>query len=202
MSVDDPKAALRRRLLALRMDVSAARPDAGAALVEHWPEAWALPAGCVVAGYRALPGEIDPEPLMRHLASRGAELALPVTQAPDGPLLFLAWSPGDPLQRAAFGVEEPTGKAPARHPDLVLVPLLGVDRHGMRIGFGKGYYDRTLARLRTLAPVRAVGLAFSEQRLDSVPFDDHDQPLDALVTDSGFHLFGTDKPESGAGGRT
>ncbi len=185
MPSPDRKADLRQRLLAARRDAAAARPDAANALVSHWPVS-VIVAGKTVAGYVPLPGEMDPAPLMSTLAGAGAQLCLPVMPDGEGALSFQAWAAGDPLETRAFGVQEPRRDAPAVRPDIVLVPLVGADPAGTRLGFGKGYYDRTLAGLRQSGTVLAIGLAYAEQVLETLPADPHDEPLDGVLTDVEF----------------
>ncbi|MEA1943249.1 MAG: 5-formyltetrahydrofolate cyclo-ligase [Pseudomonadota bacterium] len=183
------KSALRQKLLADRIAAATRRPQAAADMAAHFAPTWRPEKGQVVAGYRPLHHEMDPGPLMAAFMEAGARLCLPVMQADDQPLLFRGWRPGDTLETGSFGVEEPVDRAPELVPELVLVPLVGVDRKGMRLGFGKGYYDRTLAALRAKGRVRTVGVAYAEQLVDRVPSEPHDQPLDALVTDAGWHSF-------------
>jgi 5-formyltetrahydrofolate cyclo-ligase len=174
------KTALRAELAARRAEAAAADPDAGTRLAATFPSELFPPAGAVVAGYVRFRSEIDPLPLMLRLAERGCRLALPRTppRAGAGGLSFHSWSPGEPLQRSAFGVLEPAPEAPRAAPNLILVPLLGFDRALHRLGYGAGHYDRTLAGLR----VAAVGLAFAAQEVDALPTEPHDVPLDAVVT--------------------
>ena len=145
-----------------------------------------LVSGRTVAGYAPLPGEMDPGPLMTMLSEAGAQLALPVMPEGEGALQFHAYAPGDVLERRAFGVLEPSRQAPIVEPDIILVPLVGADPAGTRLGFGKGYYDRTLGALRQKRPVLAIGLAYAEQVLETLPADPHDQALDAVLTDVEF----------------
>lgn len=182
MSLSADKAALRERMAQARAAASGADPDAGARLVLD------APAGAIVSGYIRFRTEIDPAPLMARLAAAGCILALPRTppgRAPGG-LTFHRWAPGDPLVKSAFGVAEPPESAEILEPDLVLAPLLAFDRAGGRLGYGAGHYDRTLARLRALKPVRAIGLAYAAQEVAAVPMDDTDQRLDGVLTPQGF----------------
>jgi 5-formyltetrahydrofolate cyclo-ligase len=142
------------------------------------------PCGTVIAGYSPIRSEIDPTPLMRTLAAQGAELALPVIAARDSPLGFRRWTPGDRLQHGPLGILEPSPDAAEIMPDLVLVPLAAFDRSGHRIGYGAGYYDRTLAVLRELKPVTAIGVAFAVQEIDIVPVLPHDVALDYVLTET------------------
>lgn len=193
MSSPDRKSDLRRRLIAARQEAARARPDAPRALLHHWPVDLMV-AGKTVAGYAPLPGEMDPGPLMAMLSEAGAQLALPVMPEGVGALRFHAYAPGDALERRAFGVLEPRREAQILDPDIILVPLVGADPAGTRLGFGKGYYDRTLEAQRRARPVLAVGLAYAEQVLEMLPADPHDQPLDAVLTDVEF-LGISSKPE-------
>ena len=144
--------------------------------------------GQVVSAYWPFRTEIDPRPLMRRLIHLGAQIALPVTPAKgaDQPVRFHLWSAQDILHPSAFGVHEPLPSAEVVEPDLLLVPLLAFDRQGGRLGYGAGHYDRTLERLRAIKPIRAIGLAFAAQEVGRVPTHDHDQPLDAILTERAF----------------
>jgi 5-formyltetrahydrofolate cyclo-ligase len=139
--------------------------------------------GQTVAGYSPIRSEFDPGPLMRALARRGADLALPVIVARDRPLLFRTWSPEATLVRGQLGILEPAADAPVVVPDILLVPLAAFDRAGHRIGYGAGHYDRTFAQLRRVKPILAVGLAFSVQQVALVPALPHDVRLDYIMTE-------------------
>lgn len=147
-------------------------------------------AGAIVAAYWPIRSEADPRPLARLLAAAGARLCLPVV---DGEAMaFRAWRADLDLVPAGFGALGPAADAPACAPDIVLAPLLGCDRRGGRLGWGKGYYDRMLAA-RDAAAARGagqrpfvVGVAFSCQLVAAVPMDAHDRRLDAIVTEEGW----------------
>lgn len=145
-----------------------------------------IAAGTVVAGYWPIGDEIDPRPLMECLAGAGCRLVLPVTAARGQPLAFRAWEPGDPLEPGPHGTFHPLASAPELLPAVLLVPLLAFDRQGFRLGYGGGYYDRTLETLRRRAQVRTIGLAFASQQVTAVPRDGHDQPLDLVATEEGL----------------
>jgi 5-formyltetrahydrofolate cyclo-ligase len=181
------KAALRQDLIRARAEAHQRNPEAGITLAAQWPQDWRLPAGCCVAGYWPLAGEIDPRPLMRRLADQGARLCLPVMQGAGKPLLFRAWRDGDQLGSGAFGVSEPVESAAPCDPDVILLPLVGADLDGHRMGFGQGFYDRTLCSLRMRRRVLAVGLAHSVQIVPVLPVEPHDECLDALITERGFY---------------
>ena len=149
-----------------------------------------IPGTAIVSGFSAIGEEISPLPLLTRLAADGHRLCLPVMPGKGMPLLFRAWMPGDPTRTAVWGIGEPLLSAPVLEPDVLLVPLLAFDARGNRVGYGGGFYDRTIAQLRALKPVVTVGLAFEEQRVDSVPHTAHDQRLDWVLTPSGpiaFH---------------
>jgi 5-formyltetrahydrofolate cyclo-ligase len=142
-----------------------------------------LPAGVVVSGYSPLKSELNPLPLMRALAARGAKLALPVVQQRGQPLIMRAYAFGDELGKGVWGIREPLPAAPEVFPDILLMPLAAFDRAGNRIGYGAGYYDMTLAGLRAMKPVLAIGLAFATQQIDQVPATERDEPLDLVLTE-------------------
>lgn len=143
------------------------------------------PAGRIVSGFSSINDEIDVRPLMRQLAEQGFSLALPVIAGKGKPLIMRAWKPGERLLKKTWGIEEPPPEAPGVHPDIVLVPLLAFDRDGYRLGYGGGFYDRTLARLRAIKSILAIGVAYDEQRVDAVPRDRYDEPVDWMLTPSG-----------------
>ena len=107
----------------------------------------------------------------------------------DQPLIFRAWRPADTLSVGPFGTLQPEATRAEVEPDLLLVPFLAADRDGYRLGYGAGYYDRTLDHLRARRPVQAVGVGFDLQRLESVPRDAGDQRLDWLLTEAGAFAF-------------
>jgi len=109
-----------------------------------------------VSGFSPLKSEISPLPLLRRLADAGASLALPVVLGRGQPLVMRAWSFGAPLVSGVWGIREPPADAPELNPDILIVPLLAFDRRGHRIGYGAGYYDMTIARLRAMKPVAAI----------------------------------------------
>lgn len=134
--------------------------------------------------YWPLPEELDARPLAEALIARGQAVALPVMQGAGQPLLFRRWQPGDRLRKVRFGVREPEASAPLQDPDVMLVPLLAFDRRGYRMGYGGGFYDRSLAEARGRRAVVAVGLAFAGQECAAVPHDARDQRLDLVVTEA------------------
>ncbi|HEX6102321.1 MAG TPA: 5-formyltetrahydrofolate cyclo-ligase [Alphaproteobacteria bacterium] len=146
-------------------------------LVEaHWP-------GAVASGFWPFGPEIDVRPILYHLHAAGHPIALPVVIKRGLPLLFRAWTPGKALVEGSFGVPRPDKDQPELTPELLIVPLLAFDRAGYRLGYGGGFYDRTLAGLRQNGRVLAVGVAFSAQEVSSIPRDATDERLDWMVTE-------------------
>jgi 5-formyltetrahydrofolate cyclo-ligase len=143
------------------------------------------PGGATVSGFSAIGDEIDPLPLLAKLTLGGHRACLPVMQGKAAPLLFRSWKPGDLLRATVWGIREPLPSAESMEPDVLLVPLLVFDKRGYRLGYGGGFYDRTIAGLRARKTVIAIGVAFDEQRIDAVPHTDHDQRLDWVLTPSG-----------------
>ncbi|QYJ01937.1 5-formyltetrahydrofolate cyclo-ligase [Thalassovita mediterranea] len=184
MSAGNKKAALRRELKTLREEAHARDPDAGETLASKFPLKLLERYGPVVAGYLPIGSEIDPLPLMERLEGEGAKLALPRLEA-DGSMTFRAWSQGAGLEDGPMGLRQPLEGADTVYPTLVLMPLLAFDGMGVRLGYGKGHYDRTLAGLRENGRVFACGLGFHAQMLDELPAEPHDQPLDWAVTERG-----------------
>jgi len=177
------KAELRRDALARRDAIPAAVRAEAAEGVASRPFPVAVPDGACVSGFFPLHSEINPVPLMRRLANAGAKLALPVVVGRGHPLLFRAWSFGAPLGSGVWGIREPLPNAPEVLPDVLIVPLAAFDRTGHRIGYGAGYYDLTLHRLRAAKTVTAIGLAFAAQEIASVPATPRDAKLDLVLTE-------------------
>jgi 5-formyltetrahydrofolate cyclo-ligase len=143
----------------------------------------------IATAYVPMRTELDPLPLLSALSMSGLTTALPVVAGKGRPLLFRRWCPGDSTVAAGFDTREPPSENPEVEPDLLLVPLLAFDRRGYRLGYGGGFYDRTLEQLRTRLPaVTALGVAFDAQEVDGVPHLDYDQRLDGVLTPSGLLL--------------
>jgi 5-formyltetrahydrofolate cyclo-ligase len=149
----------------------------------------ALEPNAVVAGYWPTRDEADPRLLMKALAASGATLALPRIEARNAALSFRRWSEGDPLADNHHAIQEPLAEAPRVTPDLVLVPLLAFDARGHRLGYGGGYYDRTLCGLRAAGPVTAIGIAYAGQEIAAIPHEANDQRLDMVLTELGLRRF-------------
>jgi 5-formyltetrahydrofolate cyclo-ligase len=157
------------------------KDSAGLALAER-----GLPAGLapgIVSGFIPYKSEITTIPLMNRLRRQGWQTALPVVIAPEQPLVFRAWTPGDQLVPGVWDIPIPAESAPEVLPDVLLVPMLAFDRRGYRLGYGGGFYDRTLEKLRALKPVVAIGVAYHAQMVDEVPTGPYDAPLDHVMTE-------------------
>lgn len=139
------------------------------------------------SGFWPIRSEIDPRPLMQSLLHEDSRrlAALPVIVGPDRPLEFRRWRPEDVLPRGPFGTAHPDPMAATVVPDLVMVPLLAFDRRRHRLGYGGGYYDRTLRRLRQDRKLLAVGIAYAAQEVAEVPVEATDEPLDLVLTEEG-----------------
>ncbi len=176
----EQKKDLRRRSAAKRnrVPLDAARP------ITDIFRAITMPSGAaIVSGYHPIGSELDPRPLLATLHSQGHEIALPVVVERGAPLVFRIWREGDPMSEGAFGVREPLPEASEVRPDVLLVPTLAFDRQGFRLGYGGGFYDRTLALLRQDGSPLAIGIAFAAQEVDRVPVAEYDQPLNWIVTE-------------------
>lgn len=173
------KADARARALAARDAVhdparaQAARARLRAVLHEH--------RGRPLAGYLPMRSEVDARPVMAEMAGQGP-VGVPVTPKLGLPLTFRLWTPDTPLVEGKYGTQWPAD-GPEVEPHVLIVPLVAFDRAGNRLGYGGGFYDRTLAALRALRPTLAIGYAFAAQELPDLPLEPTDQPLDAIVTE-------------------
>ena len=185
LATDTAKAAMRRRARTLRAGLTAADNErAVARMTDLLLAACPVTAGLTVAGFYPIRDEPDIRPLLHRLAAEGCRLALPRVTAPQQPLTFHVWTPGDPLATDRAGVPAPDASAPRCGPAVILTPLLAFDRAGYRLGYGGGFYDRTLAALRAdgQKPL-AAGLAQAVMEVAEIPRSGHDQPLDLIITE-------------------
>ncbi len=156
------------------------------ALRDHGLGFTGVPPPAAISAYFPIGDEIDPMPLLERMMGEGYSVCLPVMEGKGKPLVFRAWKPGDELATVTWGIREPLATSPVIEPDIVLAALLAFDDRGYRLGYGGGFYDRTLARLRSIKPQAVVvGLAFDELRIDAVPHNDYDQRVDWILTPSG-----------------
>ncbi len=184
----NPKRSHRDEARARRATLARAIPD-HAALLGEYADALEVAAGAMVAGYVSLPDEADPHILLKKLVDKGCELCFPRVAERDKALIFHRWQPGGVFEPGAFGVPEPSAHWPETTPSVLLVPMLAFDAEGHRLGYGGGYYDRTLEALRKTGSIRAIGVAFSGQEVASLPRQAHDQQLDMIVTELGVRRF-------------
>jgi 5-formyltetrahydrofolate cyclo-ligase len=182
-SLQQSKNDLRQQAFARRDALDAPQRAAAAQALAQHATRFEVGPGCIVAGFSAIRTEIDPSALMEALCARGAALALPVAVGRGEPLVFRAWTKDTVLVRGLYGILEPSSDAEEVEPDIVLVPLAAFDRRGHRLGYGGGYYDRTLQAMRRSKRITAAGLAFSVQEIGELPADAHDEPLDLVLTE-------------------
>jgi 5-formyltetrahydrofolate cyclo-ligase len=185
--IDAAKAELRVVVAERRRQAVLSLARAGEDLRDRFLAAIPVAGHEIVSAFWPLADELDTRPLISALAARGHTIGLPVVIKRGLPLLFRRWTPDTVLVQGSFRVMTPSPEAPEVVPSLLIVPLLAFDRAGYRLGYGGGFYDRTLHKLRGAAgaksEVLAVGVALSAQEVPSVPRDDTDQPLDWIVTE-------------------
>ena len=182
----DQKRRARTAANALRMQAHKTLGErAGLMLAQHELPIDRKDGSASVSGFYPYQAEINVLPLLARLVSEGWQTALPVVMAKGEPLTFRAWAPGEPTGRGIWDIHVPLETASELRPDVLLVPMLAFDRRGYRLGYGGGFYDRTLAELRKLKPVVAIGVAYAEQEMDEVPIASYDEPLDWILTERG-----------------
>lgn len=186
MSVADAKAAARKAAFARRKTAHVTGLDAAAQsyLTEYLSQWWGAP----LSGYMPILSEVDPLPVM---AAWTGDVGVPVIAGKGLPLTFRKWTPNTPMREGPFGAMVPQA-GPDVVPTVLIVPLVAFDAQGYRLGYGGGFYDRTLERLRAAGPVTAVGFAYSAQEAETLPRDPNDQRLDAIVTEAGIRTFDAD----------
>jgi len=174
------KAALERRRAA--HDPQRSARAAARLLEELRPHA-----GAVIAGYMPIRTEVSPLPAMAAMAQL-SRICVPVIQGGGLPLVFREWRPGCAMTDGPFGARVPDA-GDLLEPDVLIVPLLAFDRQGARLGYGGGFYDRTLEALRARRPVLAIGFAYAAQEAGTLPTEPTDQPLDMIVTEEAVLRF-------------
>lgn len=185
ISLQEEKKALRKVLLARRAAAVARSGPAGEQLRAVLTAALSLPDGAMVTGYLPMGDEIDVLPALAALRDAGHGIAMPAVIAHGEPLEFRRWRPDDPLEDGPLGTKHPVGSMPAVVPDVLIVPLLGYDRRGYRLGYGGGFYDRTVAALRSAGNVVAIGVGFADQEVARIPRGPQDEAMDWIVTPDG-----------------
>ena len=174
------KQAARKAAFARRAEAQRVGSGTGARRLAEVLTAWR---GAPIAGYLPIRTEIDPRPAMAEAAAHGP-VAVPVILGAGQPLAFSLWEPGCALREGPFGAMVPE-RDRFIEPEILIVPLVAFDRHGARLGYGGGFYDRTLEMLRSRRPTRAIGFAWAAQEADTLPLEPTDQPLDMVVTETG-----------------
>ncbi len=187
-TVEAAKANLRSAALRKRQAIgSNARADAARRAAELFFDTVQPEKGKCVSAYWPIRDELDSKPLLIRLMDEGFIVGLPVVVGPELPLIFRRWEDGMPLYPAGLGTLEPGSDAPEVVPEIMVMPLLGFDREGTRLGYGGAYYDRTLAAM-TPRPL-IVGYAFAAQEVERIPREPHDIGLDILITEGGAQRF-------------
>jgi 5-formyltetrahydrofolate cyclo-ligase len=182
------KPTLREEARARRAALARVHSDFASRLAEH-AEALGIAEGSVVGGYMALKDEADPARLLERLAGRDCLIAFPRVTAKDAPLVFHTARADSDFVLGAFGVREPRAETPTVTPNVLLVPLLAFDAAGHRLGYGGGFYDRTLHALRAEGTLTAIGVGFAGQEIPAIGGQHHDQRLDMVVTELGVRRF-------------
>jgi 5-formyltetrahydrofolate cyclo-ligase len=184
MTLIERKRALRGAMMIRRQGLGEEdRRAAAAALLDRYELERPAAMRGVVSGFWPIKDEIDIRPLMVYLHGEGCQLALPVVHGRGQRLSFRAWRPDEPLESGVFGTLQPSASCETLEPDILLVPLLACDPEGWRLGYGGGFYDRTLEDLRRRRKVTAIGVGFDHQFVPDVPHGADDQRLDWLLTD-------------------
>jgi len=182
------KPALRNAARARRAELAKAVPDFAERLAKR-AAALEIPLNSLVGAYAALPGEADPHLLLKQLSLSGCTFAFPRVLAEDAPLCFHHWKPGRVMTPGTYGIAEPSPDWPIAHPQILLIPLLAFDARGHRLGYGGGFYDRTVDAMRRRATYCAIGVAYAGQEIDRVPNEPHDLRLDMIAMETGVRHF-------------
>ncbi|MCF6200162.1 MAG: 5-formyltetrahydrofolate cyclo-ligase [Hyphomicrobiaceae bacterium] len=183
----EEKSQLRQQMKTQRGEIDAAgAKEAASAVIEQLKPFLASKKRWQIALYHPLHSELDALPLARFLSEQRVRLSLPVIMSRDEPMIFRPWQIDELLVSAVHKIKVPPNKGLSATPELIIVPLLAFDKNGYRLGYGGGYYDRTLAQIRGERRVIAMGLAYDFQEVNSIPVGPHDQHLDYLLTPSGL----------------
>jgi len=185
------KRKLREQMQKRRMQMPhASMLTASEAVARHFADHPILAFEPSFAGYIAIRGELDVKPIFSIMERFHKQTSLPCI-AEQKTLIFREWKLADPLVRhSSLGVEEPAPHSPSMMPAVILVPLLAFDGDGYRLGYGGGYYDRTMEAMRQFdTPPLFIGVGYSIQEIDQVPTGDHDAPLDGVLTELGVSMF-------------
>lgn len=184
MTLVEEKQAARKAASKIRKE--AAAQDAGAAPMKIFDLLKGMDlirSGQIISGFLPIGSEIDTRPILEELRRRGLVICLPCVEAEEAPLTFRVWHPEDELVKESFGTLAPAPTAQEVDPDILLSPMLAFDRAGYRLGYGGGFYDRSLEKLRKLKTITAIGVAYAAQEVATVPRDVLDQPLDLILSE-------------------
>jgi 5-formyltetrahydrofolate cyclo-ligase len=181
------KADARKAAAKIRQSThQALKDEAPLRLLQHEFPLKPTPQCKVVSAFFPYKSEIDTRPLLGKLAGEGWTTCLPIVIALGEPLIFRRWLPGQPTTPGMWDIPQPTDDCELVEPDVLLVPMMAFDRAGFRLGYGGGFYDRTLQTLRAKKTITAIGVAYAAQEVDTVAHDSHDQGLDYVLTERGF----------------
>lgn len=170
-----------------RMDI---RDESTEAATQNFLKSAQPQKGDIVAGYWPKGREFDTSDILHTLLELGCVVCLPIIRKGSRVLDFARWDGGAPLVSGPYDVLQPAEPLDLIMPDIVIVPMLAFDRRGHRLGYGGGYYDATLAHLRSLHSIKAIGLAYSQQAvLFNLPADEHDQKMDMVITPAQVYTF-------------
>ena len=179
------KDSLRKRAHVERATLYERHGSIGEVLAKNFSAEVDCGEGSCVAGYVPIRSEVDPRSILCRLSDEGWDCALPTISEGREDIIFRNWQIGDELTIGPYGIPEPGRSQPEVSPDLLLVPMLAYDEFGHRLGYGAGYYDRALARLRGQGDVVVVGLAYAGCKIDPIAADFHDEMMDLVVTEEG-----------------
>lgn len=182
LSIDEQKQAFRQQAKAVRLAAYHQTPTAGEQIAQRLL-AIAKPEQATISAFWPLAEELDTLPLLHALHGQGHQMLLPVMLGAGKPLEFATWQPGDELKQAAFKTLEPSDEKARLAPDIMLCPLLAFDRRGYRMGYGGGFYDRSIAQLQEQGNLVTIGIAFAAQEVEEIPIGEYDMPLDMIVTE-------------------
>jgi len=187
----ESKQTLREKLKTRRAAVSDQdREMVGKLIAEQFLQAVKIPEDTIIAVYWPMEGELDTRALLHELHKKGHVVVLPTVENNDSPLVFRKWTPEVEMVEGAHGTLEPPKDCEVGLPELVVAPLLGVDDTGHRLGYGGGYYDRTVEALRAEGAIFGyMGLCYSFQNVAELPAENHDQLLDAVMSEKGVYSF-------------
>jgi 5-formyltetrahydrofolate cyclo-ligase len=188
--LDDAKAALRKQAALQRAELANASPGAAIMLAGHAAQLTGRYGWGVYAGYMPIHSELSPLVLLENLVGLGCDIALPITPKAAQPLEFYRWEIDGPLDDGPYGTKQPPAGNDKCMPNVILAPMLAFDEEGWRLGYGGGFYDRTVADLRSFRQrVTLIGIAYEGQKLDKIPVGPFDIPLDAMLSPGGIFEF-------------